>query len=482
MNRVISFVRSILPSDPAQLFFLLGAVLLYVSTNLRVSPEYWARNVRHFGPIMFGQATSAESQALIAWTLVVWGCAVLLFISGSAGLLLCLRPGKRPLRNIISYVWFPAVWAVGVMCIRFLILVHNPSLQMLPNPPSKAHTVPWIASALRELGPGLHFSVLGILCVSYFMVRMFTGRSSLPLLLNGSLAPSTEQEAERRRVWLFVWFSVTCAFIVVFAAELPISSLSLLVNHPENSYTLNLIVWLQASAGEAVLVVLAALAIGRERWTEMRRFLKVPTLSDAVTAVGIVAANWSALRVIMYAHDRVVWLATEFGKSDAPRIGMYFLVPQWSLFSQLLPAAFFEEVIYRGYLQPRFIRRYGILRGLVILGLLWGASHFRWDFKSSFSDEQVLLAFLWRPALCVALGLVLGWTRLRSGSILPAAVIPGISNVNAFSHFEQRPSSAVFFDIAFWGLIAYLLFRYWPPKAEEAPPEQSLATATELAL
>jgi membrane protease YdiL (CAAX protease family) len=281
---------------------------------------------------------------------------------------------------------------------------------------------------------------------------MFTGRSSLPLLLNGSLAPSTEQEAEWRRVWLFVWFSVTCAFIVVFAAELPISSLSLLVNHPENSYTLNLIVWLQASAGEAVLVVLAALAIGRERWTEMRRFLKVPTLSDAVTAVGIVAANWSALRVIMYAHDRVVWLATEFGKSDAPRIGMYFLVPQWSLFSQLLPAAFFEEVIYRGYLQPRFIRRYGILRGLVILGLLWGASHFRWDFKSSFSDEQVLLAFLWRPALCVALGLVLGWTRLRSGSILPAAVIPGISNVNAFSHFEQRPSSAVFFDIAFWGI------------------------------
>jgi membrane protease YdiL (CAAX protease family) len=467
VKTVAAFVRSILPTDPPQLFFLFGSLLLYISTDLRFSPEEWSGLVSHFGPIIFAQATSAEGSALIAWARVVWGCALLLFISGTAGLYLCLRPGKRPLRNIVLFVWLPAVWAVGVICVRFSILIHNPLLKMLPDPPSRAHTVPWIGAVLSRLGPGLHFSVLGILCVSYFMIRMVTGRSSLPVSLNVSSTSGTKRDDEWRRIWLFVWFSITCAFAAFAVTAVALYGLSSLLKVPVNGQLARMIDWLQPAAGTAVVAGLAAWSVGEDRWSELRRFLTFPSLSDAPATSIIVAANWSYLRVIMYAHDRIVWASTEFGKFDAPRMGMYFLAPHWSLFPELLPAALFEEIIYRGYLQPRFIRRYGVLRGLVILGLLWAAFHFHWDFKLDFSDQQIALAFLWRPALCIALGLVLGWTRLRSGSILPAAVIHGVFNINVFSQFGRRPSDAVFFDIAFWALTACLLFRYWPPKVEE---------------
>ena len=246
----------------------------------------------------------------------------------------------------------------------------------ITNPPSKAHTVPWIASALVNWVQ-IHFSALGILCASYFMVRMVTGRSSLPLSLNVSLTSSSEQEADWRRIWIFVWFSMTCSFLAFGAGELPLYGLALLIKDLATSPATKWLVWMRASAGTAVMAGLAAWAIRNNRLNEMRRFLKLPPASDVASTVVIVGANWSFLRLIMYAHDRVVWAATEFGKFEAPRLGMYFLAPQRSLFAEYLPAALFEEIIYSGCFQPRFVRRYGILRGLVILGLVWGAYHFR---------------------------------------------------------------------------------------------------------
>ena len=467
LKSVAAFVRSILPTDPLQVFFLLGCVFLYISPHLRFSPQDWSQSISHYGPIIFGEPNSAEGYALIVWTRMVWCCAVLLFISGTAGLFLCIRPGRRPLRNVILFVWVPAMWAVLMICVRFCVLVHNRTLQMLPDPPSTAHFVPWIAAALSRLGPGLHFSLLGIVCVSYFMIRMLTGRSSLPVSLTVSSASGPEQEDDWRRISIFVWFSVTCGFAAAVAAELPLYGLTFLLKDPVNSLLFRVIAQLQIAAGTAALAALAAWSVGRNRWSEMRQFLKLRSAGYAAAAVAIVAADWSFLRLIMYAHDRVIWAATEFGKFEAPRLVMYFLAPQWSLVGSLLLAALFEEIIFRGYLQSRFTRRYGILRGLVILGLCWAAIHFWWDFKPGWSDEQVLLQFLLRPASCVALGLVLGWTRLRSGSILPAVVIHGISNVNVFSRFDQRPSNYALFDVAFWALAAFVLFWYWPPEVEE---------------
>jgi membrane protease YdiL (CAAX protease family) len=57
-----------------------------------------------------------------------------------------------------------------------------------------------------------------------------------------------------------------------------------------------------------------------------------------------------------YILDRAQWAANDFGKLAPPQFGPYFQVPDiWLLL--LFFAAFFEEVIFRGQLQTRFIHR-----------------------------------------------------------------------------------------------------------------------------
>lgn len=483
MKSVAAFVRSILPSDPPQLFFLLGSLFLYISTNLRFSPEEWSGFVSHFGPIIFVQATSAEGEALITWTRVVWGCAVLLFISGTAGLYLCLRPGNRPLRNILVFVWSPAVWAVGVICVRFSLLVHNPSLQMLSNPPSRAHTVPWIGSALSRLGPGLHFSVLGILCVSYFMIRMVTGRSLLPVSLAGAPVLTAEPKEQWEHISLFIWYSITFAFITVAIAQLPFMGLYYLLNGKIVHGPLRWIFYLGDSAGTAAIAGVAVWLVGSDRWRELRGFVRLPKVGYLGLGVTIAAVHWAFGLASMYANERVIF-ENGLGFVELPRhwLKNQFHFLDWYYFLAFLPAAFFEEIVYRGYLQPPLVRRNGLYRGVFLLGVFWAATHFRGDFSSSQTDPSIVFGLLWRPAVCIGMGFVLSWLTLRSGSILPAALAHGISNVYVESNFDVHPPLQIVSTILFWGLLAFLLYRYWPPKVDEDDPVRELPAVVEPAL
>jgi membrane protease YdiL (CAAX protease family) len=69
-----------------------------------------------------------------------------------------------------------------------------------------------------------------------------------------------------------------------------------------------------------------------------------------------------------YLLDRVQWAASDFDKFAPPQFGSYFHVPDiWLLL--LFFAAFFEEVIFRGLLQTRFIHRYKLFLGIFLVGI-----------------------------------------------------------------------------------------------------------------
>src|SRR5207244_13356410 len=89
----------------------------------------------------------------------------------------------------------------------------------------------------------------------------------------------------------------------------------------------------------------------------------------------------------------------------------------------LIFGAFFEEVIFRGFLQTRFIHGYGLYRGIFLVGVIWAAFHFFSDFSfSSFTDQEVLAKLGFRMFMCVVLRFVLSWLTLRSHSVVRAAV------------------------------------------------------------
>ena len=80
-------------------------------------------------------------------------------------------------------------------------------------------------------------------------------------------------------------------------------------------------------------------------------------------------------------------------------------------------APFFEELFFRGFLQPLLTRTFGIWAGIVVTAILFGSLH---------APEY---QFAWQYAVAVSLvGGVLGWVRVRAQSIIPSTVMHGAYN------------------------------------------------------
>jgi len=467
LNRVGAFLRSILPSDLTQSFFLSGSVFLSISSTLRCWPLEWSRLVINFGPIVSRSAGTPAAMAMVGWIHVVVWCQFLLFIGGGAGYFLCLWPGHRPIRNILAFVCLPACWAVSVVCVRFLMIAARPSFSLLVEAPRpKLHFVPWAVATLTDLGPGFHFAVLGMVCVAIFLSRLALGLTDLPVRLAIGSKPPGSGEVEMSRVWMFVWFSLTALFPTYLVVRLPFSGLSYWLQGYVVHGPVNLIVLVGCLAAGASGVAFAAWTVGSDRWIELRRFLMIR--NPEYLALGLVfpVANWALVPLINYIHERVLWAATSFGKYAPPYLDSFFSMPRWWFLAGYLPWALSEEIVFRGYLQPRFLSRYGALPGLTILGAIWGASHFCTDFGRDQGDASVVLGIIWRIASCAAMGLVLGWLRMRSGSIWPSTVAHLVYNVHVYSNYFANYWIWLFTSIGFWALLAFILFRYWPPPAE----------------
>jgi uncharacterized protein len=83
----------------------------------------------------------------------------------------------------------------------------------------------------------------------------------------------------------------------------------------------------------------------------------------------------------------------------------------------VLAAPLFEELWFRGFLQPLLCRSLGIWPGIVITGILFGAMHI-FEYSNA-----------WQYGFAIALvGIALGYVRARSGSIIPSTVMHACFN------------------------------------------------------
>lgn len=80
-------------------------------------------------------------------------------------------------------------------------------------------------------------------------------------------------------------------------------------------------------------------------------------------------------------------------------------------------APLFEELFFRGFLQPLLSRTFGIIAGVLITAALFGSLH---------GPEY---AWAWQYAVAVSLvGAVLGWVRVRCNSTIPATIMHACYN------------------------------------------------------
>lgn len=120
-----------------------------------------------------------------------------------------------------------------------------------------------------------------------------------------------------------------------------------------------------------------------------------------------------------------------------------------------------EEFGWRGYLQEKLLRKYGLNWGFIILGAIWGYWHLPIILMGyNFPSQPVLGALLLMPLGTIFLGMFLGWIYLRSRSIWMPVLAH--TSINLFSGLlygmtmYQEELYRQLIWIAAWGIVAVL--------------------------
>ncbi|TXK42033.1 CPBP family intramembrane glutamic endopeptidase [Nonomuraea sp. C10] len=137
-----------------------------------------------------------------------------------------------------------------------------------------------------------------------------------------------------------------------------------------------------------------------------------------------------------------------------------------------------EEWGWRGYLVPRLTGTRGVVAGLMLSGAIWGLWHAPLTLLGYNYPNLGAGAALYFTGFCVVAGVVLGWLRLRSGSVWPAVVAHGSLNATAgvvllLGDVAEPPNLALvgLTGLVGWVLLAILgavLLRIFPVRAPSA--------------
>jgi membrane protease YdiL (CAAX protease family) len=120
--------------------------------------------------------------------------------------------------------------------------------------------------------------------------------------------------------------------------------------------------------------------------------------------------------------------------SHTQNIAFFVLNFMLSLFVQSLLGSIVtigEEFGWRGYAQEKLIRKFGLNRGLILLGVIWGYWHLPIGLMGwNFPNQPVLGALLLTPLGTVFIGIFFAWLYLRSKSIWMPTLAHAASNLS----------------------------------------------------
>ena len=92
---------------------------------------------------------------------------------------------------------------------------------------------------------------------------------------------------------------------------------------------------------------------------------------------------------------------------------------RWLTFLAIFFAPIVEEVFFRGFMQPAIVKRAGVFWGILITALIFGISH------TQYIDYEAAIFSVF------AIGLILGITRHKTGSVMPGIFAHFFNNILA---------------------------------------------------
>ena len=167
------------------------------------------------------------------------------------------------------------------------------------------------------------------------------------------------------------------------------------------------------------------------RWPASR-WLVVAYLLPLFYAVPVYGAAWLSIPGALDAAGFSATTAASYGLPGHPVLATTLIgVPLIATLIVLSTVtwALGEELGWRGFLLPRLVERIGFTGACLVSGLIWAVWHYPsllWADYNAGTDPAYAVACF--TAMVVAMGFVLGWLRLHSGSIWPCALLHASHN------------------------------------------------------
>lgn len=126
-----------------------------------------------------------------------------------------------------------------------------------------------------------------------------------------------------------------------------------------------------------------------------------------------------------------------------------------------------EEYGWRAHLQPLFVDRFGVRKGLFILGLVWGYWHLPGILMGhNFPEYPLLGGFILMPLACVGLSYAFGMSYLKTGVLWVPVMFHSAFNMvsdihsSAIAEGTKNVLGADIIYISLWGLVGWFCLRY----------------------
>ena len=87
-----------------------------------------------------------------------------------------------------------------------------------------------------------------------------------------------------------------------------------------------------------------------------------------------------------------------------------------------------EEYGWRYYLQPLLQKRFGLRKGVLLLGIVWGVWHVFLDFFYYTTPDRGLIMTTNQIITCVTIGIFLAWVYMKTNNIWVPVVIHFLNN------------------------------------------------------
>ncbi len=212
--------------------------------------------------------------------------------------------------------------------------------------------------------------------------------------------------------------------------------------------------------------------------------LRLVSGREAMARVGLSGGNWrswvifGAAIIAYYVLQAALNAVTHLGGAQLtplptppgfpPTLFLIVAALQTVLLGPILGivVTFGEEYGWRGYLQSELFKM-GRVRGVLLLGAIWGAWHWPIILMGFNYPDHPLLGVLLMTLYMTGLAVVLGYAVLKSGSVLLAASLHALNNqvlafimMIGFKPFDTAFSFVIgIFGIATLAVIALLILR-----------------------